>query len=159
SDSRSGDPYAIRITAPFTPPPAPSAAVRGGNPVSPTGPLRAAADAAHRRVLLREPAGSPKPPQCGMTSSCRHLRLGASAHELHEPREHVRVGVRQNAVPEVEHVPGSSTRATEDVRGLARDDLPRAEQRRRVEVALYCAIRNKLPAVVERDTPVQPDPV
>src|SRR5581483_4380532 len=57
----------------LTPRPPPSAPVRGGNPVSPTSPLRGAACAPRRRVLSGEPADSPEPPQRGLTSSCRHL--------------------------------------------------------------------------------------
>src|SRR5919197_2688138 len=58
----------LRMIMPPPPPPAPA---RGGNPASPTNPLRAAADAKHRRIPSGEPAGPPEPPQRGMTSSCR----------------------------------------------------------------------------------------
>src|SRR5438876_7044219 len=57
-----------------TPPPSPAAQSRGGNPVSPTSPLLAAADAPHRRAHTGEPECSPEPPQRGVTSSRRLLR-------------------------------------------------------------------------------------
>src|SRR5690242_10643689 len=53
------------------PPPAPA---RGGNPVSPTNPLRAGADTEYRRLSSGEPAGSPAPPQGRATSSRGRLR-------------------------------------------------------------------------------------
>src|SRR5438094_6737695 len=59
-----------------TPPPSPAAQSRGGNPVSPTSPLLAAADAPHRRGHTGEPECSPEPPQRGVTSSRRLLRAG-----------------------------------------------------------------------------------
>src|SRR5438876_7509900 len=71
-----------------TPPPSPAAQSRGGNPVSPTGPLLAAADAPHRRAHTGEPECSPEPPPRGVTSSRRLLRrrLSRVGETLFPPR-------------------------------------------------------------------------
>src|SRR5687768_15566928 len=68
------------ITTALTAPPSPSARSRGGNPVSPTSPLLAAAAAPQRRIPPGEPVGSPEPPPGNMTASRRHL--AACGHDV-----------------------------------------------------------------------------
>src|SRR5581483_7544320 len=66
---------------------------------------------------------------------------------MHVPRERLHVfdgNGRQDAVTEVEDVPGPSRRAREDVVGGGEDTVERAEQQRRVEIALDAAIEPDL---------------
>src|SRR6266511_2467704 len=73
--------FSCRKTSKITLPPSPAARSRGGNPVSPAGPLLAAAGAARRRVLSGEPVGSPAPPPGRLTSS-----RGFGQHDRAHPR-------------------------------------------------------------------------
>ena len=61
---------------------------------------------------------------------------------------------------EIEDVAGAAGGAGEHVARAGLDALPRAEQRRRIEVALHAAVvADDGPAVVERDPPVEADHV
>src|SRR5258708_14137685 len=67
---------------------------------------------------------------------------------------------REDAVPEVEDVPGPSAGAREHFVGGCEDALERAEQQRRIEVALDAAVgADALPRLVERRAPVGADDV
>src|SRR5215469_13792927 len=81
------------------------------------------------------------------------------ADERGQPGEDVRVGAGEHTVPEVEDVARASTGAAEDVSGRPLDALPRAEQHRRVEVALDAPVSDLRPTGVERHAPVEPDHV
>ena len=100
--------------------------------------------------------------RCRGEGACgdEELDQRARVHELDEPAEHVGVGRRQHAVAEVEDVPGPAAGSGEHVERARLDALPRAEQQRRVEVALDAALlAGDLPAGVERHAPVEPDHV
>ena len=60
-----------------------------------------------------------------------YLYSGARVDELDEPAEHVRVGLRQDAVAEVEDVARPAAGPGEHVERRRLDPLPRAEQERR----------------------------
>src|SRR5689334_16018774 len=67
---------------------------------------------------------------------------------------------RQDAVAEIEDMPGTAGGAREDVVRRGKHAVERAEQERRIEVALDAAVRaNPLPRLVERRAPVGADDV
>ena len=75
-----------------------------------------------------------------------------------EPREHVRIGLRQDAVTEVEDVARARPRAAQDVVRLPLRALPRPEQHRGLEVPLHRPLLpDGRPGVVEPDAPVDAD--
>ena len=81
-------------------------------------------------------------------------------HQVDDPREHVRIGLGEHAVAEVEDVALGGGALGEDAADLAVDDVPAGEQQRRVEVAL----QRPGPAAagggdVQRQPPVDPDDV
>ena len=71
----------------------------------------------------------------------------------------VRVGLRQDPVAEVEDVAVAPARALEHVERRGLEPVPRREQRGGIEVALHAPLADELPALVERDAPVEPDHV
>src|SRR4051812_1995792 len=93
------------------------------------------------------------------TSSCQRPRT-ALVHELAQAAEHGRIGLRQDAVAEVEDVPRAAAGLAEHVLCGLLDALPGAEEHGRVEVALDAAVRPDLvPAAREADPPVEADHV
>src|SRR3989442_3554026 len=84
------------------------------------------------RVCGSEPRGQ---------ASCSYASLhGRLLDELHQAAQVGRVGLRQDAVAEVEDVTGAPGGAAQDVPSPLLDPLPRAEQQGRVEVALDAPI-------------------
>src|SRR6266508_1550363 len=85
---------------------------------------------------------------------------GRVLDELRQAPEDGRVCVWHDSMPKVEYMTRPSSGTFKDNSGLGLDPLPRAEQGRRVEVALHAAIvADELPAAVERHAPVEPDHV
>src|SRR5207302_7107299 len=81
-------------------------------------------------------------------------------HQLDDPREDVRIRVRQHTVSEVEDVPLCRCTATQDVAGSIGDDGPGREHDGRVEVSLHSSTGpDALCGLVERDAPVDPDDI
>jgi hypothetical protein len=67
---------------------------------------------------------------------------------------------REDAVAEVEDVPGAPARSLQDVVGGAQQAMARPEEQRRIEVALHRPVRaDLLPGDVERQPPVDADDV
>src|SRR4051812_31376158 len=89
-----------------------------------------------------------------------HLDGRPRVNELDQPREVGGIGVRKDAVAEVED---GAVAASDEVENPVRrgcDPLEGAEEKRRVEVPLYAALRSDdLPAAVDRDPPVETDDV
>ena len=80
-------------------------------------------------------------------------------HQVDQPPELVRVGRRQHAVAQVEHVARAAAVLVEDpARGLL-DAVPRAQQQHRVKVPLDGASADQPAALGQRDPPVEPDDV
>ncbi len=61
-------------------------------------------------------------------------------HEANEPPEIVGIGLRHDAVSEIEDVPRPALGAPQDVLRLPLDPLPRAEQERPVQVPLDASV-------------------
>ncbi len=80
--------------------------------------------------------------------------------ELHDARQHGRVGVGRNAVAEVEHVGARSTAALQHVAGRAPRAPATGAQQRRVDVALQRHVGADTPrGLVERQAPIDADRV
>ncbi len=97
------------------------------------------------------PGPAPDPPPASLAVG------GLRVDELDHPGEHVRVGLRQHAVAEVEDVPGGGPALGQHPAHLPLHHRPAGEQQRRVEVALQGAVRTD-PAgrLVQRHPPVHP---
>ncbi len=80
-------------------------------------------------------------------------------HEVHQPSQKVGIGVRQDAMPEVEDMPGPVARSAEDVASALGRRIPAGEQPGRVEVALDAAVADAADAVGQRGAPVDPHDV
>src|SRR6476661_2680043 len=91
------------------------------------------------------------------TASLDMRTHGPLLHERGELGEHAGIRLREHAVAEIEDVPAAVARALEHVERGSFDALPRAEEHRRVEVALHRG--RELPAELERDAPVESDHV
>src|ERR1700687_5461556 len=77
-------------------------------------------------------------------------------HRLHEELQVLERGRGQHPMPEIEDVSRLSAGTAEDVADALAQQLWRAEQHRRVQVALDAAIvADPLPARLERDAPVK----
>jgi DNA helicase IV len=79
--------------------------------------------------------------------------------ELDETGEHVRIGLRQHAVAEVEHMAGSPPGRVEDDRGAVSRHVPSGRTRGRVEVALNGPVADAFPRRRDRHAPVDSDHV
>jgi hypothetical protein len=100
------------------------------------------------RPITRSGAGEPGV----MRRVCRQLAT------CHEEAGVIRSGLRQDAMPEVEHMPCRARRVEHGRRSLA-NQLPRAEQDRRIEIALERQARQAPPRAVEVQAPVEADDV
>src|ERR1700726_1652248 len=85
---------------------------------------------AYPRGLRRLHASRAADPQPWSLPGC--LRM----HQLDEPPQLIARCRRQHAVPQVEDVPGTPTRAEQNTPGFGSDGLERPEQRGGLEVAL-----------------------
>src|SRR5436190_18329595 len=96
-----------------------------------------------------------------LTELTSHPRDGGLlVHQRAEPGQHRGIGLRHDAVTEVEDVARAASGLAEYVLGRLLDALPRAEEHRGVEVALHAAVRPDLvPAAREADPPVEADHV
>src|SRR5256712_12741170 len=82
-------------------------------------------------------------------------RRGLFAHERGDPAQRVRVGLRQDAVPEVEDVPAPTSRLAEHGARPFRHDRERRETDRGVEIALDGAsVADAPPSLGQTDTPI-----
>ena len=81
-------------------------------------------------------------------------------HELHDPAEHIRVGVRRHAVAEVEDVAGRSGAGPQHPTYAVGEHGPRRAEQRGVEIALH-RVRRTDPGrcLGQRQPPVDPDHV
>src|SRR5215208_7490351 len=89
-----------------------------------------------------------------------HLLRRSLVHELDEPAQDGWIGVRKDAVTEVEDVARAPARPLENVKRPRLGAFPRPEQQRGIEVTLHSpAFADVGPALVERDPPVEADHV
>ena len=79
--------------------------------------------------------------------------------ELGEALQIVARRLGEDAVPEVEDVPGAAVRLGQDQPSLAGDDVEGGEHHARIEVALDGAVADPAPGLVERQPPVDADDV
>jgi hypothetical protein len=81
-------------------------------------------------------------------------------HEVAEPAQVGRVGLRKDAVAEVEDVARPAADGLEDAERLGLDTLERSQQQRRVEVPLDAApVADLGPPALDRNSPVKTDDV
>src|SRR4051794_21203667 len=79
-------------------------------------------------------------------------------HEVDEPLYVLDRGLRQNAVAEVEDMPGSARGALQHAIGGARENLPGCKKKRGIQVALHRdAAAHAVPRLVQGSAPVHPD--
>src|SRR5215471_17544655 len=99
-------------------------------------------------------------PASWQVSNARRDASAERPDQLGDALEHVRVGVGQHPVPEVEDVPGRGTTFGDDPARLTLDDGPVGEQQRRVEIALYHCTGPEPPrCLVQRHPPIDADHV
>src|SRR5438034_9242398 len=92
------------------------------------------------------------------------VRIGLSSclgvYGIHEALQHVRVGIGQYAVTEIEHVAGSTTRRGEHFGHARTGHIPACQRTHRIQVALNAAMEaDALPGVVEAYPPVDADQI
>src|SRR3954470_17761446 len=98
----------------------------------------------------------------GAASRLRERRAprGPLVDERAQPSENGGVGLREDAVAEVEEVPGAARGSGEHVERRRLDPLPGAEEDGGIEIPLHAALEADLvPAAVEVDPPVEADHV
>src|SRR5215831_18779657 len=114
-----------------------------------------ASNAAQKRACSSRNKAVAVAAQSPAAVSAGGVASGVLMHEVHEARHGVRVGVRPDAVPEIEDVPGLLARLRQHRRGLALELRRGCEQSRRIEVPLHRLAGPEEPAHLrERRTPV-----
>src|SRR5437667_1905189 len=109
----------------------------------------------------------PPPPSTGRQSACdRRPSLVSSSDstrfvdEVHEASEVLLLGLRQDAVSQVEHMARAPRGAAQNVRRRGPPDLGTADEGRRIQIPLDPVFRSDpLPRGVDRNAPVDPDQV